>query len=174
MSAPPTMKMPRSARTAPPPLTSFQSWTGSRFMLFQRDPLILVGELVVLAERIAGPVLRQKNPPEVGMVLEADAVHVVGLALVPVGGLPEAGDALDRGLLAPDVHLEHGLLVFRDRVKMVDHPEVLGVVGAGDARQEIEMHLGIALEPAADGEERLLLEHAIGIPGALDDGDDAA
>src|SRR5438552_4571277 len=44
---------------------------------------------VVLAERIALPVLGEQDPPEVRMALEADAEHVVALALHPVGAAVE-------------------------------------------------------------------------------------
>src|SRR5947208_14903001 len=44
---------------------------------------------VVLAERMALPVLGQHDPPEVRMALEADAEHVVALALHPVGAAAE-------------------------------------------------------------------------------------
>jgi len=42
-------------------------------ILFQRNPLVLVGELVVLAHRIARPVLRQQDAAEVRVIFEADA-----------------------------------------------------------------------------------------------------
>src|SRR5438445_447416 len=44
---------------------------------------------VVLAERMALPVLGEQDPPEVRMALEADAEHVVALALHPVGAAVE-------------------------------------------------------------------------------------
>src|SRR5687767_1081655 len=58
-------------------------------ILFQRNALILVGELVILPHRVARPVLREQDAAQVGMVLVLDPVHVIGLALVPVRRLVE-------------------------------------------------------------------------------------
>src|SRR5207244_9959730 len=46
---------------------------------------------VILPQRVAFPVVREKDPPEVGMALEDDAEHVVALALHPVGAAIERG-----------------------------------------------------------------------------------
>src|SRR5881628_870993 len=46
---------------------------------------------VVLSEGMAFPVLGEEDPPEVWMALEADAEHVVALALHPVGAAIEPG-----------------------------------------------------------------------------------
>src|SRR6185369_7482148 len=70
----------------------------SGVMLFQRNALVLVRELVILPHRIPRPVLRQEDPAQVRMVRERDAVHVVGLALVPVGRLPDRDEAGHRGI----------------------------------------------------------------------------
>src|SRR5437773_2539291 len=73
--------------------------SASGVILFQRNPLVLVEELVVLPHRVARPVFRQEDAPQVGMVLEADAVHVIGLALVPVGRLVERDETRHDGVL---------------------------------------------------------------------------
>src|SRR6185436_11252152 len=65
----------------------------SGVMSFQGNALVLVGELVILPHRIPGPVLRQEDAAQVRMVRERDAVHVVGLPLVPVGRLPDGDEA---------------------------------------------------------------------------------
>src|SRR5262245_16558251 len=64
--------------------------TGRSAILAPPDPVILQRELVVLAERVALPVLREQNPRQVRVAGEPDAAQVVGLALVPVGRLPQA------------------------------------------------------------------------------------
>src|SRR6185295_282460 len=46
---------------------------------------------VVLPERIALPVVREEDAPQVGMTLENDPEHVVALALHPVGASIERG-----------------------------------------------------------------------------------
>ena len=51
---------------------------------------------VVLAERIAFPVVRHLDAPQIGMAVEADAVEVEDLALGPVGARPQIGDASER------------------------------------------------------------------------------
>jgi len=52
---------------------------------------------------------------------------------------------------------------------VVDGPEVLQVVRPADAAQQVELHLGVGLEPPADREEGGVLHHAVGVAGALDD-----
>src|SRR5438477_12054589 len=78
-------------------------------ILLERNPLILVREFVVLPHRVSRPVFRQKNEAQVGMIFKADAVHVVGFALVPVGRLPDGDQAGHGGLLGVLRHLELGL-----------------------------------------------------------------
>ena len=50
---------------------------------------------VVLAERVAGEVLPHEDAAEIRVVAEADAVHVVDLALGPLGAGPEVAGAVD-------------------------------------------------------------------------------
>src|ERR1035437_3000623 len=47
---------------------------------------------VVLAQRMTDPDVPEQDAAQVGVPLEADAHHVPGLALVPVGGRPDVGD----------------------------------------------------------------------------------
>src|SRR5262245_19738968 len=56
----------------------------------QRLPLFL---RVVLAQRVADELLVHVDPPQIGVALEADAVHVEGLALLPVEAGPHRGEA---------------------------------------------------------------------------------
>src|SRR5215472_7330526 len=49
---------------------------------------------VVLAQRMAGPGLGHENSHQVRMAPESNAEHVPNLALVPVGGWPDVGDAV--------------------------------------------------------------------------------
>src|SRR5262249_11003430 len=52
-------------------------------------PLAVAAQRVVLAQRVAGELLRQEDAAQVGVALEDDAVHVVDLALEPVGPPPQ-------------------------------------------------------------------------------------
>src|SRR5262249_51647953 len=59
--------------------------------LLARDPVVLLGEHVVLPQRVADPVVGQQDVPRVGVADERDAEHLAALALVPLRG------AVDRG-----------------------------------------------------------------------------
>src|SRR3954462_13617782 len=54
-------------------------------------------ERVVLALRVALPVVRHEDPGEVGVAGEDDTEHVVGLPLLPVGGRVDVGHARHGG-----------------------------------------------------------------------------
>src|SRR5262245_66482841 len=47
---------------------------------------------VVLAQRIADELLVEVDPPEIGMAVEPDPVHVERLALLPVERRPQLGE----------------------------------------------------------------------------------
>src|SRR5213594_907682 len=64
-----------------------------------RERHLLIAERRVLAQRPTHPGLRQQNAREVRVPGELDPVEVVGLALVPVGGRPHAGDRGDTRVL---------------------------------------------------------------------------
>src|SRR5262245_56219656 len=61
-------------------------------------------ERIVLALRTSLPVLGHQDAPSIGMADEADAEHVVDLALEPVGGGPHRRHRCERRVLA-DLHL---------------------------------------------------------------------
>src|SRR6185295_10507200 len=105
-------------------------------LFLAREPHRLAAERIVLAERVADPVLLHEDPHEVRMAFDPDAHHVPGLALVPVGGRPHGDDARDSvAVLAPDLQ---------------PYPRRLG-----RARLELEQVVG-------DGEARVL---GLGLPG---------
>src|SRR5688500_15607363 len=60
-------------------------------------PLALAdaAERVVLAERVVAEAVPAQDAAEVGVAGEDDAVHVVDLALHPLGAGPDAGDGVD-------------------------------------------------------------------------------
>src|SRR5262245_14886997 len=55
----------------------------------RRNAVVLLGLDEVLAERMARPVLRHEDAPEIGVAFEAHAEEIVGLALLPVGVAPD-------------------------------------------------------------------------------------
>ena len=77
--------------------------------------------LVVLAERVADPVVRQHDAAKVRVTGEVDAEQVVDLALEPVGGLPHALDARDRRARAVELDLEHDRVTVGVREQVVHH-----------------------------------------------------
>src|SRR6185436_17267188 len=87
-----------------PPL--IWGWDGRALVLHRDAP-----ERIILALRMAGPVIRHQDAGKGWMPVEDDAEHVVRLALVPVGcrvGRHHGGDvriAVGRGDLEPDPHI---------------------------------------------------------------------
>ena len=55
------------------------------------NAVIFQRHFVILAQRMADPILGAEDAPQVGMAGEVDARQVVHLALVPVGRAPHAG-----------------------------------------------------------------------------------
>src|SRR5262249_272418 len=54
---------------------------------------VLLVDAIILAQRMALPVIGQQDAPQVGMALEADPEHVEALALQPVRRGPERDHA---------------------------------------------------------------------------------
>src|SRR5512143_2506444 len=54
--------------------------------------LVLQLDVVVFAQGMATPVVRQQNASQVGMAGELDAEHIEDLPFEPVSGHPDAGD----------------------------------------------------------------------------------
>src|SRR5262245_52069570 len=54
--------------------------------------LAVAAHRVVLAHRVSGKLFRHQDAAQVGVALEDDAVHVVDLALHPVGAFPQRRD----------------------------------------------------------------------------------
>src|SRR5215207_1542288 len=100
---------------------------------------------VVLAQRVAVPVLRQKDSAQVWVAHERDAEEVVGFALHPVGRGPDARDALDSGLAR--ARLQTDALVLGGREEVVDDLELfavaLGPVYAGQIAEVVEGRLRV-------------------------------
>ncbi len=80
------------------------------------------GEWEVLAEGMAGEAVVGQDATQVGMVREEDAVHVPGLALIPVGALEQRRDRL-HGRQLVRVGLDAHAIVKFQREKQVDKLE---------------------------------------------------
>src|SRR6266496_3642691 len=76
--------------------------------------------LVVLAQRVADPVVGQHDPAQVRVAREVHAEQVVDLALEPVGGLPDPLDRVDGrgGPVRLDLELQAVAVAVRE--EMVD------------------------------------------------------
>src|SRR5262249_46158187 len=102
---------------------------------------------------------------QVRMTCEADAIHVPGLTLEPVGADPYRGDAGYARAVAGDARLQAQALVVRCRVQMIDELEALGVpdvIHRRDIEREIEAQGGIVAHEAGD------VDDAVGGDGRTD------
>src|SRR5438132_1353043 len=81
------------------------------------DAVVLVLLAVILAKRVALPVVWQKQPAQVGMPLEENAEQVVALALLPVGDRPHVDERRDRRIFAGQEGLHHEAMAERVAVE---------------------------------------------------------
>ena len=113
-------------------------------------PLAAAAERVVLAEGIGGEFLGHQDPPQVGVAAEADAVHVVDLALHPVGARPEGDDRGQRRIGLVDARLDDEPL---GRVEVEQHvmdlepgrvrPGIAEIVGRAQLGEQREAALAL-------------------------------
>src|SRR5271168_3695010 len=85
---------------------------------------VLLQNVVILAQRIAFPLVRQQDALQIRMPFENNSKHVEALALEPVRRRPHFADARHRLVLAR-VSLQTHPLVLRERVQNQDHVEPL-------------------------------------------------
>ena len=108
---------------------------------------------IVLAQRVALPVVVHEDPRGVRVAFEADAEEVPDLALVPVRGRPDRDDALHRlAVVEPDLdaHPRSALaqreevVVDREalRLRLGDSRVALGARGAALAAREVQVAAG--------------------------------
>src|SRR6266545_4679867 len=114
-------------------------------------PDVHPAERVVLALRVALPVLGHEDPDQVRVAVEAHPEEVVDLALVPVGRGPHAGHRGDVRVVDADPDLDPQPHVVVERVEVVVDAEPLPQ--AGQHRLErlgrLEGGLGPGAHPAA-------------------------
>ena len=113
------------------------------------QPVVVLGVLPVLAQRVPLPVVGEEDPARVAVAGEGDAEEVPGLALVPVGDAPDLLDRRHRRVLARQVHLQGERVEVRVGVEVVDHlhprRRLLRVVDTGEAHEVVEGEAGIRL-----------------------------
>ena len=78
-----------------------RGFRGSVSGLSSSMPSAVALHRIVLAQRMAFPVLGHHDAAQVGVTVEVNAEEVEDLALVEVGGGPDGGDAVDEGSSRP-------------------------------------------------------------------------
>src|SRR5271165_6780366 len=69
------------------------------------DAVVVARRAIILAQRIADPILRQEDPSQIGVTDEVDADQVEYLALVPIGRLPDRAQGRHLGQAARNIVL---------------------------------------------------------------------
>src|SRR3569833_14378 len=125
-------------------------------------PAVLDGDAaegVVLALRVAHPVVRHHDPGQRRVPVEDQAEEVVRLALVPVVGRVDRHDRRDVRVGVGAGHLEPDAPVVRDRQQRIDRVQlgagVFGEVHAGDAEAHLEAEPRVVAQDLHDAEEVL-------------------
>src|SRR5437763_3900774 len=88
------------------------------------------------------------------MTAKANAHHVVNLALVPIGGLPNRSDAGQLGLLLAHIRFETEMTAMAVAIKLINHGKtrvVAVIVHAADVHEVIEAEF-LFREPADPGD----------------------
>ena len=128
-------------------------------LVLGEDPALR--RVVVLAQRMPLEGLVGEQAPQVRMPVEAEAEHVVGLALEPVEPLPEPGHRGEHDVVLAHRHLQPQARAALDRVEVVDRLEALLAVGKVDAAEvehHVELRLRVLLQLAGDVEEDVLAD----------------
>src|SRR6478672_6224277 len=149
----------RSADLCGVPLVVAPALVGRR----DRRALVLDGdaaERVVLALRVAGPVVRHEDPGQGRVAVELDPEHVPCLALVPVVRGVDRDDRRDVGVGVGTGDLDADpLVVVGDRQKVVDGvqlaPGLVRVVDAGDAEAQLEPQVRVVTKGSCHGQQVL-------------------
>src|SRR2546421_1560079 len=78
-------------------------------------------ERVILPQRMPLPIRRQKNAPQIRMIVKDDTEEIVNFTLWPISRRPDAGNAFDS--LAIGTDFQTHALVLRNRVQLVNNFE---------------------------------------------------
>ena len=79
---------------------------------------------VLLAQGVPLPKGWRKDAVEIRMAFEVDPEHVVGLALVPIGGGPNGGQARQAAVAIGQRHLDAQIRILLQGDQVVEHREV--------------------------------------------------
>src|SRR6478672_3858892 len=124
-------------------------------LVIDRDP----PEGIVLALRVAGPVVGHEDPGQRRVTVEDDPEHVERLALVPVVGGVDAHDRGDVRVRVGRGHLEPDPAVVGHREQVVDRvqlaPGVVGVVHPAHTRAELEAQARVVPQHLRDDDQVL-------------------
>jgi hypothetical protein len=74
------------------------------------DVLIKLLDHIILPERVSLPIIRQKDPSEVGVPFELDAKEIIDFPLMPVSRAPDQCHRWDAWALARELDLDHNLV----------------------------------------------------------------
>lgn len=103
---------------------------------------------------VVGHVVGQQDGDQVRVPREVDAEHVAGLALVPVCGGVDVGDAGHVGVVVGHPRLHGELVQLREGEEVVDDFEAfLLPVDAAEAAQEFEVEARVVVRGGHDGRE---------------------
>src|ERR1039458_7591387 len=86
--------------------------------------VILLQDVVILAQRKSLPAVGQQNPLQIGMSIKLNAEHVVDFALQPVGGRPD-GNGTREAFAIQNLRRHTNALVAREGIKHPHHIELL-------------------------------------------------
>ena len=90
-----------------------------RFVRIDGELHRLIAQGIVLAERVALPIVGQENAAQLWVALELHAEEVVGFPLVPIGSGPDGGHTVDRRRVTRQRRLEPQPVVVFQRVELV-------------------------------------------------------
>src|SRR3990170_2235257 len=101
-------------------------------------PLLDLGQGVGLAQYVVAEPLLGEQGAQVRMAVEDEAEHLGRLPLVPVSGLPEVANGRHVRVVRRAARLNRRGVVVPVGVEMVDNLQLVQVVHAGQAAEEIE------------------------------------
>ena len=111
---------------------------------------------IVLAKRVALPVLGHQQPTRIRMAVEHDAEQIPHLSLEPVGRRPDAAHGADVRVVAVQPHLEPESLPVLDRDQHVDQLEprlTRPEVDRGQLGEKIEAEVRALAKRPRDGRQ---------------------
>ena len=128
----------------------------------------VVRQVEVLAQREARVVRRHVDPPQVAIALEDDPEHVVGLALHPLGALPQEGRRRHARVVARQAVGDHAQPVRRRGApEVVDDLHLLAGVDAGEVGEHREGEVRLVMQAAQDVDDVARADPDLGLVVAL-------